>query len=73
MTPKQFKKWHANGNLKISKQEKYDSLVNDLAEDMKMSPFHLREVANYLSLCLIEQQNKFEMLKLEILGFALET
>ena len=70
MTAEQFKKWKRNGNLKLATQEIYDSLANDLAEDMKLSQRNLLELAKYLHLSLTEANNEKQMMKLDVLDFA---
>ena len=72
MTQKQFQKWKRNGNLKLKNQETYDSLLNDLSEDMPIAVNKLRELAKYLSLCLVEENNNLQILKLKLLDIALE-
>jgi len=72
MTKEQFSKWKKNGNLQLAKQEIYESLANDLAENMKLSQRNLLELAKYLQLSLVEENNKRQMLKLDVLDFALK-
>lgn len=72
MSEAQFQKWQKNGNLKFKTQETYLSLANDLAEDIKINQRNLLELAKYLSLALIESHEENQMLKLEVLDFALK-
>ena len=72
MTNERFQYWKKNGNLLFKNQEIYDSLANDLAEDMKISPRNLLELAKYLHLCLIEENDAMQRVKLDVLDFALE-
>lgn len=71
MTDAQFNRWKKNGNLQFDNLEIYESLSNDLSEGVKISPRNLLELAKYLALCRIELNSEKQLLKLDVLDFAL--
>lgn len=71
MTSEQFKKWKANGNLKLD-YKRYLELSNDLSENIAIKPKELLELAKFLSLCDCELNSEIQRLKLTVLSFALQ-
>ena len=71
LTKAQHKKWRKNGNLKLS-YERYLDLSNDLSEDIEMHDWELLELAKFLSLSEVELHSEMQMLKLDVLDFALK-
>ncbi len=71
MTKEQHLKWVKNGNIKLS-YEKYQQLANDLAENVFIPQSKRIELAKCLQLSLVESNNENQMLKLDVLDFALK-
>lgn len=70
LSQQQYLKWKKNGNLKLS-YNRYLDLSNDLSENIPIKTKELLELARFLSLSDCELNNEKQILKLDVLDFAL--